>query len=72
MRGIEIKSLKIIGEDGSCIKAYQDNMGEPYRSGVSIWISRDINNESGSGVFLQDRDLDDLIAGLQAIRNKKR
>ena len=55
-----------------CIKAYEDNMGEPYRSGVSIWISRDVNNASGSGVFLQTYDLDTLIAGLQAIRKTLR
>ncbi|UPT95495.1 hypothetical protein J4G48_0040790 [Bradyrhizobium barranii subsp. apii] len=71
MMGVEIKSLVIRGEEGAAIKAYHDNMGEPYRTGVTIWVAKD-GEDNGSGVFLQTYDLDNLIAGLQAIRKTLR
>ena len=71
MRSIDIKTLVIRGEDGSQIRAYQDNMGEPYRDGVSIWISRD-GTDSRSGLFMQAHDLDNFITGLTAIRKTLR
>ncbi|MEH2517365.1 hypothetical protein V1279_002938 [Bradyrhizobium sp. AZCC 1610] len=69
MRGIEITSFTIVGEEGACIKAYKDNMGEPYRSGVTVWIAKD-GDDRGSGVFLEERDLDGLISGLLEIRKR--
>jgi hypothetical protein len=70
LKGVEIKSFMIVGEEGACIKGYQDNMGEPYRSGVTLWICKD-GNDRGSGVFIQSSVLDDLITSLQAIRKSR-
>lgn len=70
MRGVEIKTFSIIGEEGACIKGYQDNMGEPYRSGITLWIKKNGADE-GSGLFLEDHYLEQLISCLRLIRNKK-
>lgn len=67
MKAIDIKTLVITGEEGSRIRAYRDNMGEPFREGISIWISKD-GAENESGLFLQTYDLDVLIAGLTTLR----
>ena len=70
MKGIKINSISIVGEDGSAIKAYRDNMGEPYRAGISLWIYQD-GMDMGPGLFIEDTTLDDLIAGLQTLRKAK-
>jgi hypothetical protein len=71
MKGVEINTTVIRGEEGALLKAYRDNMGDPYRSGITVWIAKD-GKDNGSGVFLQDSEVDFLIAGLQAMRSKKR
>ena len=51
----------IRGEDGSQLRAYRDNMGEPYREGISIWVSRDGTHKE-TGLFMETRDLDDTTS----------
>ncbi|MCW2077884.1 UNVERIFIED_ORG: hypothetical protein M2193_000059 [Bradyrhizobium japonicum] len=66
----QIRSFRIAGEEGVCIRGYQDNRGDPYRSGVAVWIGHGDTYE-GEAVFLQEEDIDELISNLQAIRNKR-
>lgn len=67
MKGIIVNSFTIVGEDGSCIKAYRDNMGEPFRSGISLRVCKDAE-DNGSGVFIQNHEIEQLISGLRSLR----
>jgi len=69
MRIVETKLLRIGGEDGSILEMYRDNMGEPYRQGVTISITRSYSN--GAAVFVEDREVDELIKGLQSLRKMR-
>jgi hypothetical protein len=40
MKSIDIDRVVIQGEQGATLEMFRDNMGEPYRSGVSIWIEK--------------------------------
>ncbi|SDH37369.1 hypothetical protein [Bradyrhizobium ottawaense] len=70
MKGIVVNSFIISGEDGSCIKGYRDNMGEPFRSGVSLRICRSAD-DNGAGVFVQDHEIEQLISALRSIRKQR-
>lgn len=70
MTGAEIKSFTIRGENGASINGYRDNMGEPFRLGVTLWICMD-GEDRGSGVFVMPHEIDELITNLQALRKAR-
>jgi hypothetical protein len=71
MKSIDIDRVVIQGEQGATLEMFRDNMGEPYRSGVSIWIEKPGDGrDRHSGLFLEERDVDAVISGLQALRKK--
>jgi len=70
MRSIDVSRIVIQGEEGATLEMYRDNMGEPYRSGVSIWIEKP-GSDKRAGLFVEEHEIGDVIAGLEALRKKR-
>ena len=45
----------------------RDNMGEPYRSGISLRVCKSVD-DNGSGVFIQNHEIEQLISALRSLR----
>lgn len=51
------KTATFHGEDGETLRVYPDNMGEPYRSGMTFYFESDYRN---IGCFLEEREVESL------------
>jgi hypothetical protein len=69
MIGVEAKFMEFHGEDGSRLRLYVDNMGEPYRGGITMMIE---NQPFHAAAFLENHEVDKVINWLQAMKKARK